>query len=131
MCIAVPMQVLAGSDHVALCRDGSAADRQVSVDLSLVGAQPPGTWLLVFLGAAREVIDETRARQTLDALAALRAVARGEPMEHLFADLIDREPELPAHLRRSLPPGDAAGDPRPPPTRPQQRPPSPRRSDDP
>jgi hydrogenase expression/formation protein HypC len=110
MCIAVPMQVLAGADQVALCRDGSALDRQVAVDLSLVGAQPPGTWLLVFLGAAREVIDEPRARQTLDALAALRAVARGEPVDHLFADLTDREPELPAHLRQSLPPRDKAGD---------------------
>jgi hydrogenase expression/formation protein HypC len=110
MCIAVPMQVLAATDHAAECRDGSAPDRQVAVDLALVGVQPPGTWLLVFLGAAREVIDAGRARQTLDALAALRAVERGEPVEHLFADLIGREPELPEHLRPAVPLAPAAGD---------------------
>ena len=47
------------------------------VDLRLVGDQPPGTWVLVFLGAAREVIDEQRAMQTRDALEALRAVQAG------------------------------------------------------
>lgn len=110
MCIAVPMQVLAATDHGAVCRDGSAPDRQVAVDLTLVGAQPPGTWLLVFLGAAREVIDAGRAGQTLDALEALRAVQRGEAVKHLFADLIGREPELPEHLRQSVPLAPAAGD---------------------
>jgi len=100
MCIAVPMQVLESEGIRALCRDGCDAERDESVDLSLVGPQPPGVWLLVFLGAAREVIDEARAMLTVDALAALRAVQQGEPVEHLFADLIAREPELPAFLRK-------------------------------
>ena len=101
MCIAIPMQVLAADGNRALCRDGTDAARQQWVDLSLVGSQPAGTWLLVFLGAAREAIDAERAQQTLDALAALAAVQRGDPVDHLFADLIQREPELPAHLKPS------------------------------
>ncbi len=99
MCIAVPMQVLATDGIWATCADGCDPERQERVDLRLVGAQRPGTWLLVFLGAAREVIDERRAIQTLDALAALEAVQRGEPVDHLFADLVGREPELPELLR--------------------------------
>jgi hydrogenase assembly chaperone HypC/HupF len=93
------MQVLESDGFRALCRDGLDAGRREHVDLRLVGGQPPGAWLLVFLGAAREVIDELRAKQTLDALAALQAVQQGAPIEHLFADLIGREPELPEFLR--------------------------------
>lgn len=99
MCIAVPMQVLECEGIWALCLDGCDAGRRERVDLSLVGAQPPGAWLLVFLGAARDVIDEARAMQTVDALAALQAVQQGEPVDHLFADLINRDPELPEFLR--------------------------------
>ena len=99
MCIAVPMRVLEAGCVSALCEDGLDRGRRERVDLRLVGEQPPGTWLLVFFGAAREVLDETRAMQTLDALAALEAVQRGEPIDHLFADLIGREPELPDFLR--------------------------------
>jgi len=55
---------------------------------------------MVFLGAAREVISEEVARQSADAIAALEMVMRGEGgFEHLFADLIGREPELPDFLR--------------------------------
>ena len=100
MCIAVPMQVLSTDGIWATCMDGCDAGGRERVDLRLVGEQPPGTWLLVFLGAAREVIDEQRAMQTVDALAALRAVQHGESVEHLVADLIGREPELPEFLRR-------------------------------
>lgn len=103
MCIAEPMQVIESNAGWALCDGGDG--RQERVDVRLVGEQPPGTWLLVFLGAARDVIDEQRAMQTRDALAALAAVQRGEPIEHLFSDLIGREPELPEFLRGSRAPG--------------------------
>jgi hydrogenase expression/formation protein HypC len=104
MCIAVPMQVIQSSPGWALCGTGDADDRREQVDLRLVGDQPPGTWVLVFLGAARDVIDEQRAMQTRDALEALRAVQQGESVEHLFADLIGREPELPEFLRERAAP---------------------------
>lgn len=70
------------------------------IDMRLVGEQPPGTWVLVFIDAAREVIDELRAQHVRDALKALDAAMSGQPFEHLFADLIGREPELPDFLRK-------------------------------
>jgi hydrogenase expression/formation protein HypC len=44
-------------------------------------------------------LDALEARQIADALLAVTAAASGQPFEHLLADLIEREPELPAHLR--------------------------------
>ena len=86
----------AGGFGWAICDcDGAAR----CIDMRLVGEQSPGTWVLVFIDAAREVIDELRAQQVRDALQALDAAMSGQPFEHLFADLIGREPELPEFLR--------------------------------
>lgn len=97
MCVGIPMQVIAVDGLTARCagRRGEA-----SVDISLASDAQPGDWVMVFLGAAREVLSENAARVTLDALAALERVMRGETnVDHLFADLVDREPQLPDHLR--------------------------------
>ncbi|MBN0986009.1 HypC/HybG/HupF family hydrogenase formation chaperone [Amphritea pacifica] len=98
MCIGIPMQVLRCDGFVALCE---AEGEQQTVDMSLVGELPPGSWVLVFLGAAREQITEQRARETADAISALHSVMRGEAvdMDSLFADLIQSEPQLPEHLQ--------------------------------
>jgi len=97
MCIGRPMQVLACDEQMALCElDGE----REQVDITLVGQQPIGTWLLVFLGAAREVMDAVAARHTISAIQALEAVAEGETqLDHCFPDLAGREPYLPEHLR--------------------------------
>ncbi len=42
---------------------------------------------------------ETQALRVRDALIAMQAALAGEPVDHLFADLIGREPQLPEHLR--------------------------------
>ena len=98
MCIGIPMQVVETDGATALCRDASG--KQEKVDVTLVGEVTEGTWLMTFLGAAREVMDETSAQRASDALKALGMALRGEAgFEHLFADLIDREPQLPEHLR--------------------------------
>lgn len=99
MCIGIPMQVTACDDLAATAarRDGTAE----AVDLSLIGPQPVGTWLLVHLGAARSVLSAEDAGRVADALLAIEAVQRGENIDHLFADLTDREPELPPHLRKT------------------------------
>ncbi|MBB6252120.1 HypC/HybG/HupF family hydrogenase formation chaperone [Nitrospirillum iridis] len=97
MCVGVPMQVVeVGSGH-ARCRSGAELH---DIDTSLVGDVAPGTWLMTFLGAAREVMSAEAAQRSLAALAALEAVMRGEPadLDAAFADLIGREPQLPAHL---------------------------------
>ncbi|NEV63410.1 HypC/HybG/HupF family hydrogenase formation chaperone [Thiorhodococcus minor] len=96
MCIGVPMQVIESGPVWAWCDDGGERQR---VDMQLVGAQPPGAWVLVFLGVAREVMGETQALRVRDALAAMQAAMAGESVDHLFADLVDREPQLPEHLR--------------------------------
>lgn len=99
MCIGIPMRIMAvDADGTTWCeRDGV----RHAIDTNLVGPQPPGTWLLVFLDAAREVLDEAHARQVSQALDGLAAALAGEDFEHFFSDLIDREPELPEHLRRT------------------------------
>jgi len=99
MCLGIPMRVAeAHGDHAAWCegRDG----RQL-IDLSLVGAQPPGTWLLTFVGAARDVMTPEAAARTDAALDALASALAGEThaIDAAFADLVNREPELPEHLR--------------------------------
>jgi hydrogenase assembly chaperone HypC/HupF len=108
MCIGVPMKI-ARSDGLVAEAESAGADGAVeraSLDMLLVGPQPPGTWVLAFCGAARRVLDEDEARQILDALAALGIAldaGGGLPPEQaidaLFADLVDREPQLPEHLR--------------------------------
>jgi hydrogenase expression/formation protein HypC len=96
MCIGVPMQVVAVDGLTAQC---AARDGVHAVDMSLAADARPGDWVMVFLGAAREVISAEAAGATLDALEALELAMRGETsFDHLFADLIGREPELPEHL---------------------------------
>ena len=99
MCIGIPMQVLRCDGLSAIC-DDRGTERHI--DLSLVGSQPPGTWVMTFLGAAREVIDGNEACRVLDAITAIETVMQGEhaDIDALFADLVDREPELPPHLAK-------------------------------
>ncbi|TCJ17177.1 HypC/HybG/HupF family hydrogenase formation chaperone [Parasulfuritortus cantonensis] len=97
MCVGIPMQVLTCDGLSAQCL-GRAGERRV--DLALVGAQAPGTWLLTFLDAAREVIDAEAAGRIEAALDGLAAAMNGETdLSRFFADLIDRPPELPEFLR--------------------------------
>ncbi len=99
MCLGIPMQVVAGGMQ-ARCLDGHGHGHVV--DMLLVGEQPAGTWLLTYLGAAREVIDAARAADIGRALSALEQLHSGQDpdLDAAFADLIDREPELPEFLRK-------------------------------
>jgi len=97
MCIGLPMQVIESGPRRALCRF-NGENREI--DMALVGGQPAGTWVLVFLDAAREVIAPADAAKIGDALKALALIMQGETsVDHLFADLTGREPELPEHLK--------------------------------
>jgi hydrogenase expression/formation protein HypC len=97
MCVGVPMQVVSVADGTALCRVDDEL-RTVST-LLLGGACREGDHVLVHASAAIRIIDAREAQQVGDALRAVVAAAEGRAFEHLLADLIDREPELPAHLR--------------------------------
>ena len=105
MCIGLPMQVMESGFGFALC-EGMGMTREV--DTLLVGEQPPGTWLLVFLNSAREVLTEENAQKISDAVRAVDLVMGNEALssdklpdhaiDALFADLIDRDPPKPASL---------------------------------
>lgn len=106
MCIGLPMQVKESGFGYAMC-EGLGVKRQV--ETLLVGDQPPGTWLLVFLESAREVLTEEDALKISNAVQAVDMIMAEPPghstsgltqqnIEALFADLIDREPEKPASL---------------------------------
>ncbi|HBA35758.1 MAG TPA: HypC/HybG/HupF family hydrogenase formation chaperone [Gammaproteobacteria bacterium] len=102
MCIGIPMRVLSSDGLLAQCRRDETAQPE-EIDLVLVGACEPGTWLLVFLGAAREILDEETAQRTQRALEALNQTMNGQQdIDDLFADLVGREPPLPAHLRDAV-----------------------------
>ncbi len=99
MCLGVPYCVIETRGWMARCSGPEGEEQQI--DLALGGEQPPGTWLLTYLGAAREVISPERAQAITNALAALDAAFVGDHdrIDALFADLVDREPSLPDHLK--------------------------------
>ncbi len=96
MCIGIPMQVMEVEPGHAWC-EGMGQRRQV--DTSLIGEQLVGTWVLVFLDHAREVLDDEQARRIGNALRAVAAVMQGESIDCLFDDLMEGEPQLPDFLR--------------------------------
>jgi hydrogenase expression/formation protein HypC len=96
MCVGIPMTVLEGDGLGALCERRGEVRR---VSLMLVGAVPPGTRVLVHVDSAVRVLDADEARLIDDALDGVQAALDGRPFEHLFADLIDREPQLPDFLK--------------------------------
>lgn len=100
MCIGLPMQIVECHPGRALC-EGLGQRRMI--DMALVGEQPPGTWVLTFLDAAREVVGSdtaaliTQALQALDL--AIGGTASAADLDKLFPDLAAGTPELPEHLR--------------------------------
>jgi hydrogenase expression/formation protein HypC len=87
MCIGIPMRVIEDHGFSALCegRDGRA-----EINMLLTGPQPAGTWVLTFLGSAREVLEEETARRIDAALDAVAAVLAGEAVDFdaAFGDLV-------------------------------------------
>jgi hydrogenase expression/formation protein HypC len=99
MCLGIPMQVLAVNGRFAHCRDRHG-NEEAFVDLMLVDEVQPGQWLMTFLNAARALLTEEEAAHGNAALDALDAVLAGETdVSAYFADLIDREPQLPDFLQ--------------------------------
>jgi len=97
MCIGTPMKIVACEHGMAVAQGRGQTER---LNLLMVGELPPGTWVLAFQGSALRVISAEEAAQTNAALDALAAVlAGGNDTDAHFRDLIDREPQLPAHLR--------------------------------
>lgn len=103
MCIGLPMQVVESSAGYAWC-EGMGVRRQVNTQL--VGDQPVGTWLLIFLESAREVLSPEDAVKISDAVKAVDMVMQGQAVDPaaidaLFPDLVNREPQLPEHVLKA------------------------------
>ncbi|WP_417830680.1 HypC/HybG/HupF family hydrogenase formation chaperone [Terasakiella sp.] len=74
MCIGTPVKVIENRDFVALCEGRNGTEE---VNMMLVGPQTEGTWVLNFLGSAREVISEQDAENINKALDGLTAIMDG------------------------------------------------------
>lgn len=98
MCLGIPMQVVEVEGVFAWCSGRNGRRR---INTMLLGDVTPGQWLLTFLDTAREAIDAERAALIDSALNALDLVAAGKDnFDDCFADLINREPQLPDFLRK-------------------------------
>lgn len=91
------MKVIRHEGVFAVCQGRGETRR---LNMSLLGEQPLGTWVLAHLEWAREVLNADEAARILDALDALERVMQGgTDIDELFADLAGREPQLPEFLR--------------------------------
>ncbi|MDJ0630451.1 MAG: HypC/HybG/HupF family hydrogenase formation chaperone [Rhodobacter sp.] len=99
MCVGIPLCIVSADGTNAVAQNGP---RTETLDLSLTGPLQPGTWVLSFLGAAREVITADEAKRITDALAGLERVMAGEALGDAFADIEARGPALPPHLAEAL-----------------------------
>ena len=107
MCIGIPMQVVETGSGYAWC-EGLGQRRQI--ETLLVGDQPVGAWLLTFLGSAREVLGAEDAARITDAVQAVNLLMQGDAdIDHLFSDLVGREPRLPGFVQRKRT-GEIPGD---------------------
>lgn len=97
MCLGIPMEIVSVEGLAARCRQG---DEFHLVDLSLLPEARPGDHVLTFLGSGRRLLDAEEARLIAQALDAVAAAMSGDAaaIDHAFADLVGREPTLPAHL---------------------------------
>lgn len=98
MCLGIPMVILEGDDMTALVERRGERRR---VSMMLVGEQPVGTIVLVHIDSAVRVMDAAEAKLIDDGLDGVAAALEGRAFEHLFADLVDREPQLPEFLRKA------------------------------
>ena len=103
MCMGIPLQVKSlGTDGLASCVDAKDTHYALPVQTALLDTPPkPGDWLLTHIDTAIRPLDADEARLIADALEAVDRAARGEDFEYLLGDLLDREPQLPPHLRDS------------------------------
>jgi len=106
MCVGLPLRLTRIDGIAGFATDGAG---ETLVDLSLTPEARPGDWVLTFLGAAREVLDEHEAQKIRAALRGLASVMAGRDAGDAFADLDARTPALPPHLQAALDAGRSEG----------------------
>jgi len=95
MCIGVPVQIIEPGEFIARARGRNGEEQ---VNMMLIGSQPAGTWVMSFLGFAREVLSEDDAMNIDKALDGLAAIMGGEEqidVDHYFPGLgaVSEEPQ--------------------------------------
>lgn len=96
MCLGLPMTIVETDGVSALCEFRGERRR---VSILLLPDLPVGSKVLVHIDTAIRLLDEAEARLIAEAIEGLTAVLGGEDCDRFFADLIEREPQLPEHLR--------------------------------
>ncbi len=75
MCVGIPMRVLESGEATALC-EGRGGRRRIN--MLMVGNCPPGSWVMTFLGMARDILTEEDAADINRTLDELEAVLGGD-----------------------------------------------------
>ncbi|OAF04289.1 hydrogenase [Bradyrhizobium centrolobii] len=96
MCLGLPMTIVETDGVSGLCE---FRGEQRRVSMLLLSNPPVGAFVLVNIDTAIRLLDEDEARLIASAIAGLEAALEGEESDRFFPDLIDREPQLPEHLR--------------------------------
>jgi len=86
VCIGIPVQVIEEGDFISLCKGRNGEEQ---VNMMLIGPQPVGTWVVSFLGSAREVISEQDAINLNKALDGMLELMTGNEIDvdHYFPDM--------------------------------------------
>jgi len=87
VCVGIPVQVVEAGEFFARCRGRNGEEQ---VNMMLIGSQPPGTWVLNFLGSAREILSAEEAAnidRALDGLSAIMGGAAEIDVDHYFPGL--------------------------------------------
>lgn len=88
MCVGVPVRITEVGDFFVA--RGESRNGVESVNLMLIGTQPIGTWVLNYLGSAREVLSDDEAakiNRALDGLSALMNGAESIDVDHYFPEI--------------------------------------------
>ena len=91
MCVGIPVKVVKSGEFMATCEGRNGLEE---VNMLLLGPQPEGTWVLNFLGSAREVLsaeDAEKINRALDGLDALINADGPVNMDDYFPDLVKHE----------------------------------------
>jgi hydrogenase expression/formation protein HypC len=81
------MKIIEAGEFVSRCKGRNGEE---SVNMMLIGSQPEGTWILSFLGSAREVLSQEEAARidrALDGLNAIMDGAENIDINYYFPDL--------------------------------------------
>ncbi|GLR90070.1 hypothetical protein GCM10007857_67840 [Bradyrhizobium iriomotense] len=96
MCLGLPMTIIETDGISALCE---FRGKRRLVWVFLLSGPIAGAKVLVHVDTAVRLLDDEEAQLIGDAIEGIGAALSEEDCDRFFADLIDREPKLPVHLR--------------------------------